>query len=91
MYPVLSARIENSAVLTPIGVSDSNQSSNGWRPGFQVSDNERTEYTALITGFQIGIRRGARPFQMRSGFMKQSYNFNNSQELKGRSEKLKNP
>jgi hypothetical protein len=36
-----------------------------WRPGFQVSDNERPEYTELITGFQIGIRRGAR-----SGFMK---------------------
>jgi hypothetical protein len=54
-------------------------------------DNERPEYTALITGFQIRIRRGARSFQMRSGFMKRSQNFNNSQELKGQSEKLKNP
>jgi hypothetical protein len=70
--PVLSARIQNIAVLTPVGVSDSNQSSYGWRPGFQVSDNERPEYTALITRFQIGIRRGARSFQMRSGFMKRS-------------------
>jgi hypothetical protein len=74
MCPVLSARIQNSAVLMPIpiGVSDSNQSSYDWRPGFQVSDNERPEYTALITGFQIRIRRGARSFQLRSGFMKRS-------------------
>jgi hypothetical protein len=72
MRPVLSARIQNSAVLTPIGVSDSNQSSYDWRPGFQVSDNERPEYTALIIGLQIGIRRGTRPFQMRFGFMKRS-------------------
>jgi hypothetical protein len=43
------------------------------RPGFQVSDSERPEYTALITGFQIGIRQGARSFfQIRSGFMKRS-------------------
>jgi hypothetical protein len=54
MCPVLS--IQDSVVLTPIGVSDSNQSSYGWRPGFQVSNNERPEYTALIIGFQIGIR-----------------------------------
>jgi hypothetical protein len=72
MCLVLSARIKNSAVLTTIGVSDSNQSSYDWRPGFQVSDNERHEYKALITGFQIGIWLGARSFQMRSGFMKQS-------------------
>jgi hypothetical protein len=39
--PVLSARIQNSAVLTTVGVSDSNQSSYGWHPGLQVSDNER--------------------------------------------------
>jgi hypothetical protein len=39
-----------------------------WRSGYQVSDTERPEYTALIAGFQIGIRRGARSFQMRSGF-----------------------
>jgi hypothetical protein len=61
MCQVLSACIQNSAVLTPIGVSDSNKSSYDWRPGFQVSDNERPEYTAIITGFQIGIQREARP------------------------------
>jgi hypothetical protein len=41
MFTVLSARIQNSAVLTPIGVSDSKQLSYDCRPGFQVSDNER--------------------------------------------------
>jgi hypothetical protein len=40
---------------------------------------------------QIGIRGGARSFQQRGGFMKQNENFEKSQELKGRSEKLKNP
>jgi hypothetical protein len=43
--------------MTPVGVLDSNHSSDGWHPGFQVSDNERPEYSALITGFEIGIRR----------------------------------
>jgi hypothetical protein len=70
--PVLSARIQNSAVLTHIGVSDSNQLSYDWHPRFQVSDNERPEYTALIAGFQIRIRQRARSFQMKSGFMKRS-------------------
>jgi hypothetical protein len=72
MCPVLSARFKNSAVLTPIGVLDSNQSSYDWRPGFQDSNNEHSIYTALITGSQVGIQRGARSFQMRSGFMKRS-------------------
>jgi hypothetical protein len=40
---------------------------------------------------QIGIRGGARSFQQRGGFMKQNGNFEKSQELKGRSEKCKNP
>jgi hypothetical protein len=42
---------------------------------------------------QIGIRGGARSFQQRGGFgfMKQNGNFEKSQELKGRSEKFKNP
>jgi hypothetical protein len=58
MCLVLSAHIQNSAVLTPIGVSDSNQSSYDLRPGFQVSDNERPEYTALTTRFnQIKLSR----------------------------------
>jgi hypothetical protein len=39
---------------------------------------------------QIGIRVGARPFQMRSGSIKQNENFEKSQELKDRSEKFKN-
>jgi hypothetical protein len=39
----------------------------------------------------IGIRGGARSFQQRGGFIKQNGNFEKSQELKDRSEKLKNP
>jgi hypothetical protein len=39
---------------------------------------------------QIGIRGGARSFQLRGAFMKQNGNFEKSQELKGRSEKFKN-
>jgi hypothetical protein len=35
---------------------------------------------------QIGIRRGATPFYMATGFIKQNKNFEKSQELKGRSE-----
>jgi hypothetical protein len=30
------------------------------------------EYTALLTGFQIGIRQRGRSFQLRSGFIKQN-------------------
>jgi hypothetical protein len=40
---------------------------------------------------QIGIRGGARSHQWRGGFIKQNGNFEKSQELKGRSEKFKNP
>jgi hypothetical protein len=46
-------------------------------------------YTAFIAGFQIGIRRGARSFQLRGGFIEEKENFEKSQELKGRSEKCK--
>jgi hypothetical protein len=35
---------------------------------------------------QIGIRGGARSFQMRGDSIKQNENFANSQELKGQSE-----
>jgi hypothetical protein len=38
---------------------------------------------------QIGIRGGARSFQLRSGSIKQKKNFENPQELKGRSENFK--
>jgi hypothetical protein len=38
---------------------------------------------------QIGIRRGATSFKMRIGFIKKNLNFEQSQELQGRSEKLK--
>jgi hypothetical protein len=31
--------------------------------------------TALLTGFQIGIRRGANSFQLRSGFIRQNLTF----------------
>jgi hypothetical protein len=40
---------------------------------------------------QIIIRGGGRSHQWRGGFIKQNGNFEKSQELKGRSEKLKNP
>jgi hypothetical protein len=40
---------------------------------------------------QIGIRQGARSFQLRGGFIKQNQSLENLQELKGRSEKLKKP
>jgi hypothetical protein len=39
---------------------------------------------------QISIRGGARSLQLRGVFMKQNENFENSQELKGQSEKCKN-
>jgi hypothetical protein len=39
---------------------------------------------------QIGIRGGARSFQLRGGSIKQHENFEKSQELKDRSEKFKN-
>jgi hypothetical protein len=40
---------------------------------------------------QIGIRGGTRYHQLRGGFIKQNGNLEKSQELKGRSEKFKNP
>jgi hypothetical protein len=39
---------------------------------------------------QIGIRGGARSFQLRGGSIKQNENFEKSQEVKDRSEKFKN-
>jgi hypothetical protein len=51
--PVLSACIQNSAVLTPVGVLDSNQSSYGWRPGLQVSDNENKRKCTRKFGLSI--------------------------------------
>jgi hypothetical protein len=60
-----------------------------WRSGFQVSDTERPVYTELTAGFQLGIREGARSFQLSGGFIKQNLNFKNSQELKGRPENCK--
>jgi hypothetical protein len=62
-YPGRSNRTQKSpyfAVEPPVGVSDSNQSSYGWRPGFQVSDNELALYIELFPGYQIGVREGAR-------------------------------
>jgi hypothetical protein len=38
---------------------------------------------------QIGIRRGATPFNMSTVYIKQNLNFEKSQELKGQSEKWK--
>jgi hypothetical protein len=38
---------------------------------------------------QIGIRGGARSFQLRGGSMKQNESFEKSQELKSRSENFK--
>jgi hypothetical protein len=37
---------------------------------------------------QIGIRRGATPFNMSTVFIKENVNFEKWQELKGRSEKV---
>jgi hypothetical protein len=70
------------------------------RSGYQRVDAQDTRYavmsalyiyTELIAGFQIGIRGGARPFQLRGGSIKQNENFENSQDLKGRSENCKTP
>jgi hypothetical protein len=72
---MLSGRIQNSAVGTTIGALDSKHSSWDWRPGYQDSDNERIIYIALLAGFQIGIREGARSVQMRAGFIKRNFNF----------------
>jgi hypothetical protein len=47
------------AVGAPIGAQDTNLSSEDWRSGYQDSGNELIIYIALITGYQIGIRRGA--------------------------------
>jgi hypothetical protein len=38
---------------------------------------------------QIGIRRGATPFNMSTVYIKQNVNFEKSQDLKGQSEKCK--
>jgi hypothetical protein len=38
---------------------------------------------------QIGIQRGATPFNMSTVYIKQNVNIEKSQELKGRSEKFK--
>jgi hypothetical protein len=43
------------------------------------------------TSKKIGIGGGARSHQLRCGFIKQNGNIEKSQELKGRSEKFKNP
>jgi hypothetical protein len=40
---------------------------------------------------QIGIRRGATSFSIRTGFIMQNGNFKKSKELKGQSKKFKNP
>jgi hypothetical protein len=37
----------------------------------------------LLPGFQLGIREGARSFYVRSSFIKQNFNFEKSQKLKG--------
>jgi hypothetical protein len=57
-----------------------------FRSGYQVCGNEHPVYTALIAGFQLGIRRGARSIQIRTSFIKRN---KNSQELKGWPENLK--
>jgi hypothetical protein len=62
--PVIGAqdfiRIRDANCLDPpIGAQDSNQLSENWRPGNQGSGNEQSIYMKLLTGFQIGILRGA--------------------------------
>jgi hypothetical protein len=49
-----------------------------------------THYTASLTGFQIGILRGAGSIQLNNRFIKQNFIFEGSQKLKGKSEKFKN-
>jgi hypothetical protein len=61
-----------------------------WHSGYQLSGNEHSVYTAAITGFQIGIRRGAMSFQLRGGFIEENENLEKSQKLKGQSNKFKN-
>jgi hypothetical protein len=46
-----------------------------WRSGYQESRNECPVYTALLTGFQNSIRRGARPFQMTNRFIERNIDF----------------
>jgi hypothetical protein len=46
-----------------------------WRSGYQVCGNVRPVYTELNAGFQLGIRQGARSFQLRDGSIKQNHNF----------------
>jgi hypothetical protein len=92
-FPVRSNSIRNmhfSAVDPPIGVQDSNQLSDDWRPGNLESGNEQSIYMKLLTGFQISILRGAKSVQSRPRFIKQNRKFKKSQDLKGRSEKFKN-
>jgi hypothetical protein len=64
--------------------------SEAWRSGFQECGNEPPVYTELLTGFQIGILRGAQSVQLITSFIKGNGNFEKSQDLKGRSEKFKN-
>jgi hypothetical protein len=75
--------------LTPVsGGYERSGFQKSWRSGFQICGNERTVYTALSTGCQFGIRRGARSFQLRDVLIKQNENFEKSQESKGLSEKF---
>jgi hypothetical protein len=46
---------------------------------------------SLQDRYQIGILRGARSGQLRRGFIKQTLNFKEAQELKGRSESILKP
>jgi hypothetical protein len=46
-----------------------------WNPAMSVLYKQRS---AQCTGFQIGILRGARSFQLSSGFTKQNFIFEES-------------
>jgi hypothetical protein len=74
-FPVRSNSISKmpfSAVDSPFGAQDTSQLSENWRPGFQECGNEPHLYTELLTGFQIGILRGAKSIQLRPRFIKRN-------------------
>jgi hypothetical protein len=59
-YTVHERSHSERAVETPIGAQGTIQSSEDWHSGYQDSGNELSIYIALIAGYQIGIRQGAR-------------------------------
>jgi hypothetical protein len=59
-----------------------------WRSGCQVSGNERPVYTALLTGYQIGILQEESSSQLRGGFISK---LQRSIEIKGPIRQIQKP